>query len=314
MRRKLRWLAVLVAATASLGTSLSAAAQGGGECRGAALAVQVLGSGGPIADDGRASTGYLVWVAGHARILVDAGSGTFVRFGEAGADFADLEVIAISHFHTDHVGALPGLLKSGYFSPRTHPLAVTGPGGSGPFPGLNALLPRLLEEKAGAFGYLAGYLDGSGGLVQLKPMEVALDSTKPVLLADETFRLEALPVPHGIVPSLAYRVQIGDRSIVFGSDQNGTNPAFVDLARNADLLVLHAVIPENAGRTARALHATPSRLAAIVTEARPQRTLLSHWMARSLRVQEGILSTVQTAAGDKPVLAAEDLACTMLEP
>ena len=42
-------------------------------------AVQVLGSGGPIADDGRASTAYLVWVDGSARILIDAGGGAFLR-------------------------------------------------------------------------------------------------------------------------------------------------------------------------------------------------------------------------------------------
>ena len=64
--------------------------------------LQVLGSGGPIADDARASSSYLVWVDGESRVLVDAGGGAFVRFGEAGAKFSELDIIAISHFHTDH--------------------------------------------------------------------------------------------------------------------------------------------------------------------------------------------------------------------
>ena len=55
------------------------------------VALQVLGSGGPIADDGRASSGYIVWVDGKSRVLVDAGGGTFLRFGEADANFVDLE-------------------------------------------------------------------------------------------------------------------------------------------------------------------------------------------------------------------------------
>ena len=55
------------------------------------IALQVLGSGGPIADDGRASSGYLVWVDGTARVLIDAGGGTFLRFAEAGARFEDLD-------------------------------------------------------------------------------------------------------------------------------------------------------------------------------------------------------------------------------
>ena len=37
------------------------------------ITLQVLGSGGPIADDGRASSGYLVWFDGKSRFLVDAG-------------------------------------------------------------------------------------------------------------------------------------------------------------------------------------------------------------------------------------------------
>ena len=52
------------------------------------VAVQVLGSGGPELDDGRASSAYVVWVDDKARVLVDAGSGSSIQFGAAGASFA----------------------------------------------------------------------------------------------------------------------------------------------------------------------------------------------------------------------------------
>jgi hypothetical protein len=58
--------------------------------RGEGVTLQILGSGGPIADDARASSGYLVWADGKSRVLIDAGGGTFLRFGEAGASFAEL--------------------------------------------------------------------------------------------------------------------------------------------------------------------------------------------------------------------------------
>ncbi len=80
------------------------------------LTLQILGSGGPVADDGRASTGYLLWINGRSRFLIDSGGGIFLRFGEAGARFEDLQHIAISHFHTDHSTDLVALLKSAYFS------------------------------------------------------------------------------------------------------------------------------------------------------------------------------------------------------
>jgi len=77
------------------------------------VAVQVLGSGGPIADDARASSAYLVWVDGKARIMIDAGGGSFLRFGEAQASFRDLDFIGLSHFHADHSAGFAALLKSG---------------------------------------------------------------------------------------------------------------------------------------------------------------------------------------------------------
>ncbi len=48
-------------------------------CGDTGVSLQVLGSGGPFGA-GRASAGYLVWVDGVSRIMVDAGGGTFARF------------------------------------------------------------------------------------------------------------------------------------------------------------------------------------------------------------------------------------------
>lgn len=49
----------------------------------------------------------------------------------------------------------------------------------------------------------------------------------------------ALGIPHGNIPTLAYRVQTRDASVVFSSDQTGTNPRFVEFAKGASVLVIH---------------------------------------------------------------------------
>ena len=143
------------------------------------VTLQVLGSGGPIADDARASTSYLLWVNGRSRFMVDAGGGSFLRFGEAGARFEDLDHIAISHLHTDHSTDLVALLKSGYFSNRNRDLSVSGPAGGGAYPGIQKYFEKLLDADTGPYAYLAGYLDGSGGLVRLTPLEVDPGSRRP---------------------------------------------------------------------------------------------------------------------------------------
>src|SRR5271156_950017 len=104
------------------------------------ISVQVLGSGGPDSNDARASSGYLLWVDGEARLLVDAGGGVFLRFGEAKARFESLDAIAITHLHLDHVSDLPALLMSGFFGDRTRPLPIIGPSGGGAFPGMKEFM------------------------------------------------------------------------------------------------------------------------------------------------------------------------------
>jgi ribonuclease BN (tRNA processing enzyme) len=275
------------------------------------LAVQVLGSGGPIADDARASAAHVVWIDGASRILIDAGGGAFLRFGEAGARFEDLDFIGLSHFHTDHSADLPALLKSGWFSDRSRPLAVAGPGPGGPFPGLQAFLSSLLDAQNGAYGYLPGYLDGSAGLVQLTALEVAAGAGGSVALSREIsprFTVDAQHVPHGIVPALAFRVRVGDRMIVFATDQNGEDPAFAEFARDADLLVMHMAVPQDAGEAARRLHATPDRIGQVAAAVEAKALVLSHFMARSLRNLDENLARVR-AHFKGPILVARDLTC-----
>src|SRR5208283_5168933 len=73
-------------------------------CSSQGVAVQVLGSGGPELQDRRASSSYLVWENGRPRVLVDAGGGSALRFGQSGAQMSDLDVILFSHYHVDHSG------------------------------------------------------------------------------------------------------------------------------------------------------------------------------------------------------------------
>jgi ribonuclease BN (tRNA processing enzyme) len=275
------------------------------------VAVQVLGSGGPVADDGRASSAYLIWIDGESRVLIDAGGGSFLRFGESRAEFDDLDFVGLSHFHTDHSADFPALLKSGYFSDRRRPLAVAGPAGDGLFPGLDDFLGGLLAADGGAFGYLSGYLDGSGGLVELQPVTVRAGIDAPVTVfgdAGHGLRIDAMPVPHGIVPAVAFRARIGDSAVVFASDQNGSDEAFVDFARGADLLVMHLPIPESARGTAVRLHAKPSRVGRIAAAVEAGTLLLSHFMARSLADLDVNLGAVREAF-DGRTIVAEDLGC-----
>lgn len=74
--------------------------------------------------------------------------------------------------------------------------------------------------------------------------------------------IDALPVRHGPVPALAFRVIAGGHTLVFVGDQNGSNPEFPGFARDADVLVMHHAIPERSDPVARRLHARPHEIGA----------------------------------------------------
>ena len=124
-------------------------------CGGEGVAVQVLGSGGPELQDKRASSSYLVWQDGQARVLVDAGGGSALRFGESGAKMSQLDVILFTHFHVDHSADFPALIFSSWFEERARPLPVYGPAGNSEFPSTVDFVRAFFNNRNGFYRYLS---------------------------------------------------------------------------------------------------------------------------------------------------------------
>ena len=161
-------------------------------------------------------------------MLVDMGGGTFLRFGQAQAKLSDLSLVAISHLHPDHVSDLPALLWLSHQA-RKDPLPIVGPSGNDVAPAFPVFLSRLFDEKSGAFQVLGPTMGGTqsktGGGVRLDVGVVDVTKAEPSIVFDrEGVTVTALGIPHGNLPALAYRVQTRDVSVVFSSDQTGTNP------------------------------------------------------------------------------------------
>jgi ribonuclease BN (tRNA processing enzyme) len=245
--------------------------------------------------------------------MIDAGGGSFLRFGEAAATFTDLDFVGLSHFHTDHSADFPALLKSGYFANRDRPLTVSGPSGNSRFPGLQQYLTSMIGPDSGAYAYLSGYQDGSGGLPPLVSHEIddEISTSLDLLPEYNEISIFAMRVPHGIVPAVAFRVEVDGKSIVFSSDQNGSDEGFAKFAGDASVLIMHMPIPENADAGARQLHAVPSKIAKVAKSARADTLLLSHFMARSLRTLEDNVQIIDDGF-DGELLLAEDLYCQIV--
>jgi ribonuclease BN (tRNA processing enzyme) len=273
------------------------------------VAVQVLGSGGPELQDKRASSSYLVWENGQARVLVDAGGGSALRFGESGAQMSQLDVVLFTHFHVDHSGDFAALIKSSWFEDRKRPLPIYGPLGNEFMPSTTEFVRGFFGDQHGTYRYLSELLmPGEGGSYQMMPHNVEVGSEPTVEFRGGDVVASAVRVTHGGVPALAWRVEVDGKVIVFSGDTNGVGEGLVRLAKDANVFVAHNAVPDGATGLERSLHMPPSVIGEIAEKAVVKSLVLSHRMLRTLGKEEQTLAEIRKRYGG-PVTFANDLDC-----
>jgi ribonuclease BN (tRNA processing enzyme) len=263
--------------------------------------VQILGSGGPQIKPDRASASYLLWAGDRARVLIDMGGGAFFRFGQAQAKFTDLAMMGVSHLHPDHISDLPALLWGGRMV-RKEPLPIVGPSGNNAAPPFPTFLSRLFDDKSGAFEVLGSTLGEQDFHLAVTTVDVTKGEASTVFDRDGLV-VTALGIPHGPMPTLAYRVETRGMSVVFSTDQTGTNPKFVPFAKGANVLVMHLAI---AAVATSPLHAAPAVVGRIAQDAGVGRLILSH--IGQFDLEPALAELKKAYAG--PLTIGADLQCT----
>ena len=301
-------------AVALLAVILFPAGASAQNCEPGSVAIQILGSGGPRINPFRSSTSYLLWVGDQARVLVDMGGGALGRFGQAQARISDLSLLAVSHLHPDHISDLPAFLWLSH-EVRKEPLSIVGPSGNDAAPDFSTFLARLFDEKNGAFPVLGAALGGkrrdipsgpgsAGGGVRLDVGVIDVTKAEPSTVFDrDGLTVTALGIPHGNMPTLAYRVKVRNISIVFSSDQMGTDPKFVDFAKGANVLIMHLAVA--AGVKNNPLHAAPDVVGRVAQEAEVGRLIVSHIGIFDL--DAALADVKKTYTG--PLIVGADLQC-----
>ena len=167
----------------------------------------------------------------------------------------------------------------------------------------------------GAFRVIGGYLESEIVMVDVEA------PTPTTVLSEGEVTVRGIGVPHFNAPTVGYRVDVGDASIGFASDQIGTNPAFTDLIRDVDVWVVHFAASEEPELIA-GWHARPSVWGQMARDARAGRIVLSHlsepgpshprYSMHSVSDFEGSVAHVRSHY-DGPITVAEDLLCVAVE-
>jgi ribonuclease BN (tRNA processing enzyme) len=225
-----------------------------------------------------------VFIDGDARILVDAGPGSFARLGKAKASLSNTDIVLLTHLHIDHVGEIPGLFKARAVS-GSGPIVfnVWGPGGS-PGHGEDAYFPstheflELLFGPRGAFAYLKDF----AAPVTLHAHDIAApapDSSPRQIFKDGDLAVTAVAGHHGDAPSVIYRIDHGGRSVTFSGDIDAKGlPALRRIAKSTDLLIFNTVVldPPGSPSVLYTLHTPPHAIGELAKEVSARGLLLSH--------------------------------------
>jgi ribonuclease BN (tRNA processing enzyme) len=300
------------AALAFVGALTVYPAQGAPASAGSApLEVIVLGSGGPAAL-GRASASYLVLLDGAARIMVDAGPGSFARLGEAHVSFAALDTVLLTHLHVDHAGELPGIVKARAVS-SAEPIAfqIFGPGGH-PAGAAGAAFPatsRFVELLFGAQGAFAYLKDFSAPVTfNVTDISPAARDSQPILVRGG-LTISAIAGHHDDAPAVIYRIDYRGYSVVFSGDVDAQGlPALERMARQSTLLIFDAVVldPPDSPAVLYSLHSPPRAIGALAARAHVGQLLLSHLSPAVENDRAGVLASI-AAHYHGPVTFAADL-------
>ncbi|MEM7415784.1 MAG: ribonuclease Z [Gemmatimonadota bacterium] len=210
-----------------------------------------VGTGTLLPSAARVSTGHLVETPGRS-VLLDCGSGVLHGLARCHASWAELDVVALSHFHPDHLVDFPALLAAYRFRRRERPLTVIGP------PGVTGMLDKMAA--------LYGEWMTDGGV----PLRVVPLSAGEVWRSDEV-ALEAYPVHH-TEESVAYRVETPHGVVGYTGD-TGVTAGLGGWLRGCRILLAECALPDP---PAMDTHLSPSGLANLVDACLPELVVVTH--------------------------------------
>ncbi len=247
--------------------------------------VVVLGSGNPNADPECSGPSVAIVVNDHA-YLVDCGPGVVRRAaaaeknGIAALSVKKLNVLFVTHLHSDHTLGYPDLIFTPWVLDREQPLQAYGPRG---LKDMTAHIEKAWKkdievrrrglEEANATGYKVVVHEIKAGVV----------------FRDENVTVTAFPVKHGSWDqAFGYKFETADRKIVLSGD-TAPSDEVVKACDGCDVLLHEVYNPDGDELKERhwreyfkAFHTSPTELGEIAGQAHPKLLVLYHMVFEKL--------------------------------
>ncbi|MCP4004307.1 MAG: MBL fold metallo-hydrolase [bacterium] len=199
------------------------------------LRVIVCGSASPLGRGLERAQACIAVVTNEHFFLFDVGARSPLRMAQARLPMARINGVFLTHFHSDHIAALPDVNLASWVQGRPAPLDVYGPTG----------VQSVVDGFNAAYGLDRGYRTAHHGAARLPP-EIGPMRAQPinpgeVVWQDDLLTVTSFAVEHPpIEPAVGYRVDYRGRSVVISGDTNAADGLFA-AAKGADLLLHDAL-------------------------------------------------------------------------
>jgi ribonuclease Z len=201
------------------------------------------GTGSPLPDRTRAGPCTAV-VAGGKLFVFDAGDGATETLARMGLPVARIEVVFLTHFHSDHIDGLGGLAVQRWATSAST-TAIPLYGGEGVERIANGLREAYALDTTHRIAHHGEAVVPPGGVgYAAHPFVIGDGEDSAVVYNEGGVRITAIRVDHGPVrPAFGYRVDYGGRSLVISGD-TAVSHTLARAAQGADLLIHEALSPE----------------------------------------------------------------------
>jgi len=182
-------------------------------------------------------TSSLLEIGGRVAV-VDCGLGVTRALTDAGLSLKALDLIFITHLHSDHVLELGPLLHTAWTAGLATPVKVFGPAGTGHY------WQKFLQSME----FDVEIRIGDEGRPDLRGLVTVDEFSDGVVLEEGGLTVATLRVDHPpVTECFALRFESGGRSIVFSAD-TAYFPPLAGFAMGADILVHEAMLEQGVDR------------------------------------------------------------------
>lgn len=199
----------------------------------------LLGSkGGPAIRPGGPWPSSCLLEIGGRNIVVDCGLGVTRGLTDAGMNLRDLDVIFVTHLHSDHVLELGPLIHTAWTAGLATPVRVYGPPGTG----------HIWQNFCRSMEFDIEIRIADEGRPDIRLLVQVEEFGEGLVLEEGDLKVLALRVDHPpVTDCFALRFERDGKAVVFSAD-TAFFPPLADFAADADILVHEAMLEQGIAR------------------------------------------------------------------